>query len=69
MVPPAGLEPTHPAPEAGALSTELRGRAHKNYNIVPPTEQAAEYAAAVGLLCRKYALSQSKLGRICVARG
>ena len=23
--PPAGLEPTHPAPEAGALSTELRG--------------------------------------------
>ncbi len=24
--PPAGLEPAHPAPEAGALSTELRGR-------------------------------------------
>src|SRR4030095_13890203 len=23
-VPPAGLEPTHPAPEAGALSAELR---------------------------------------------
>ncbi len=22
-VPPAGLEPAHPAPEAGALSTEL----------------------------------------------
>ena len=26
-VPPAGLEPAHPAPEAGALSAELRGRA------------------------------------------
>ena len=26
-VPPAGLEPAHPAPEAGALSTELRGLA------------------------------------------
>ena len=25
-VPPAGLEPAHPAPEAGALSSELRGR-------------------------------------------
>ena len=23
LVPPAGLEPAHPAPEAGALSTEL----------------------------------------------
>ena len=27
MVPPAGLEPARPAPEAGALSTELRGLA------------------------------------------
>ncbi len=26
FVPPAGLEPAHPAPEAGALSAELRGR-------------------------------------------
>ncbi len=26
MVPPTGLEPVLPAPEAGALSTELRGR-------------------------------------------
>jgi site-specific DNA recombinase len=25
MVPPAGLEPAHPTPEAGALSSELRG--------------------------------------------
>jgi hypothetical protein len=25
VVPPTGLEPVHPAPEAGALSTELRG--------------------------------------------
>ncbi len=25
-VPPVGVEPTHPAPEAGALSTELRGQ-------------------------------------------
>ena len=25
MVPPAGLEPAPPAPEAGALSAELRG--------------------------------------------
>src|SRR6266705_3135888 len=25
FVPPAGLEPAHPAPEAGALSSELRG--------------------------------------------
>ena len=29
LVPPAGLEPTRPAPEAGALSTELRGQ-HTN---------------------------------------
>ena len=27
LVPPAGLEPAHPAPEAGALSSELRGLA------------------------------------------
>ena len=27
MVPPAGLEPTHLAPEASALSAELRGHA------------------------------------------
>ena len=26
FVPPAGFEPAHPAPEAGALSPELRGR-------------------------------------------
>jgi pimeloyl-ACP methyl ester carboxylesterase len=26
LAPPTGLEPVHPAPEAGALSTELRGR-------------------------------------------
>jgi hypothetical protein len=26
LVPPAGFEPAHPAPEAGALSPELRGR-------------------------------------------
>jgi hypothetical protein len=25
LVPPAGIEPAHPAPEAGALSPELRG--------------------------------------------
>lgn len=25
LVPPAGFEPAHPAPEAGALSPELRG--------------------------------------------
>ena len=28
-VPPAGLEPALPAPEAGALSAELRGRAER----------------------------------------
>jgi hypothetical protein len=27
LVPPTGFEPAHPAPEAGALSPELRGRA------------------------------------------
>ena len=27
VVPPVGLEPTHLAPEASALSTELRGHA------------------------------------------
>jgi hypothetical protein len=27
LAPPAGLEPAPPAPEAGALSAELRGRA------------------------------------------
>ncbi len=27
VAPPAGFEPAHPAPEAGALSPELRGRA------------------------------------------
>ena len=26
MVRPTGIEPTHPAPEAGALSTELRAQ-------------------------------------------
>ena len=26
MVPPIGFEPMHPAPEAGALSPELRGQ-------------------------------------------
>ena len=25
LAPPVGFEPTHPAPEAGALSPELRG--------------------------------------------
>ncbi len=30
-VPPAGLEPAHPAPEAGALSAELRGRSSSVY--------------------------------------
>ena len=32
MVRPTGIEPTHPAPEAGALSTELR--AHTIINII-----------------------------------
>ena len=31
LVPPAGFEPAHPAPEAGALSPELRGRAKSAY--------------------------------------
>lgn len=29
QAPPAGIEPTRPAPEAGALSTELRGQAER----------------------------------------
>ncbi len=33
--PPAGFEPAHPAPEAGALSPELRGRGHR-IPVVPP---------------------------------
>lgn len=32
MVPSAGLEPAHPAPEAGALSTELRGLGPESSN-------------------------------------
>ena len=32
LVPPAGLEPTHPASEAGALSTELQGRRLQIYH-------------------------------------
>ena len=31
--PPAGLEPAHPAPEAGALSSELRGRTGTESNV------------------------------------
>ena len=31
LVRPTGIEPTHPAPEAGALSTELRAHNHNNY--------------------------------------
>ena len=38
-VPPAGLEPTHPAPEAGALSTELRGPAALEYSRAAYSEQ------------------------------
>ena len=34
---PIGIEPTHPAPEAGALSTELR--AQITLNMIPETEQ------------------------------
>src|SRR4029079_7250984 len=30
VVPPAGLEPAPPAPEAGALSSELRGHGHES---------------------------------------
>ena len=26
LVPPTGVEPAHPPPEGGALSTELRGQ-------------------------------------------
>ena len=33
---PIGIEPTHPAPEAGALSTELR--AQITINMIPETE-------------------------------
>ena len=40
LVPPAGLEPTHPAPEAGALSTELRGQHTKHYITFRPRQQA-----------------------------
>ena len=32
VVPPVGLEPTHPAPEAGALSAELQGRRLQIYH-------------------------------------
>src|SRR5262249_21355636 len=34
-VPSAGLEPAHPAPEAGALSTELRGLGEPSLECVP----------------------------------
>ena len=30
LVRPTGIEPTHPAPEAGALSTELRAQTYIN---------------------------------------
>ena len=33
MVPPVGLEPTHLAPEASALSAELRGRIVDNIAV------------------------------------
>src|ERR1700676_1391032 len=45
LVPPAGLEPAPPAPEAGALSAELRGRlagrgnAHPDPALPPPRAQ------------------------------
>ena len=31
LVPPTGVEPAHPPPEGGALSTELRGHARLGY--------------------------------------
>ena len=34
--PSAGLEPTHMAPEANALSTELRGQFTTSYCVVHP---------------------------------
>ena len=34
LVPPVGLEPTHLAPEASALSTELRGRTLRWYQLL-----------------------------------
>jgi CheY-like chemotaxis protein len=42
-VPPAGLEPAHPAPEAGALSAELRGLDGKSSNA--PSVTLAEPGA------------------------
>ena len=34
VVPPVGLEPTHPAPEAGALSAELQGQRIQIYHMI-----------------------------------
>ncbi len=43
-VPPAGFEPAHPAPEAGALSPELRGRGPLNKG--PDVQMVSTAAAA-----------------------
>ena len=57
-VPPAGFEPAHPAPEAGALSPELRGRLGESSNRPVPSRRPGrleERAVDVGILpaCRR----------------
>ena len=54
-VPPAGFEPAHPAPEAGALSPELRGRRGESSNRPTPAflrRSRADAPALVGILDR-----------------
>src|SRR5215216_6095701 len=55
-VPSAGLEPAHPAPEAGALSTELRGRG-------TPSLATASDSLAQGRLGPDYARPMRADGR------
>ena len=51
MVPPAGLEPTRLAPEASALSTELRG--HKSNIAVEARHNNKREALCAAELGRK----------------
>ena len=59
-LPSAGIEPTQPAPEAGALSTELRGRAA---TILPHACAVAQ--GGIPVICRMSCQRAEHAGTTC----
>jgi hypothetical protein len=67
VVPPTGLEPVLPAPEAGALSTELRGRSTILAALIRPNKDGDGVATQTVRVRWRYCTASARCAAVMVS--